>query len=83
MSSQRSDRVADVVRQALAEVIQRDSRDPRVGFVTVTGVKLSPDLRHARVFISSLGDEEACRTSLDALNKAAKQVPDLKIPIIK
>jgi len=46
-------------------------RDPRVGFVTITGVSVSPDLRNARVFVSVLGAPEARRASVDALNSAA------------
>ena len=49
--------VGDLVRAELAGLIQRELRDPKVGFVTVTAVKLSPDLRHARVFISVLAEE--------------------------
>jgi len=57
MSPNRSERVGDRIRQELAKIIGEELRDPRVGFVTVTGVDLSPDLRHARVFVSVLGDE--------------------------
>lgn len=71
MSTPRADRIADIVRQALAEVIQQDTRDPRVGFVTLTQVKLSPDLRHARVFVSRLGAEEEIDEAITALNRAA------------
>jgi len=46
-------------------------RDPRVGFVTITGVTVSPDLRSVRVFVSVLGAPEARRASVDALNSAA------------
>ena len=55
MSPNRSERVGDRIRQELAKIIGEELRDPRVGFVTVTGVDLSPDLRHARVFVSVLG----------------------------
>jgi ribosome-binding factor A len=46
-------------------------KDRRIGFVTVTGVKLSPDLRHARIFISLMGSETKKEESLAALNHAA------------
>ena len=71
MTVQRSDRLADVIRQALAEAVQHDLRDPRVGFVTLTGVKLSADLRHARVYVSALSGRADLETSLKALNHAA------------
>ena len=48
-------RVDEAVRAVLSDAIAKDLKDPRVGFVTVTGVKTSPDLRHARVYVSVLG----------------------------
>ena len=48
-------RVDEAMRAVLSEAISKDLKDPRVGFVTVTGVKTSPDLRHARVYVSVLG----------------------------
>jgi ribosome-binding factor A len=63
-------RVDEAVRAVLSDVIATDLKDPRVGFVTVTGVKTSPDLRHARVFVSVLGDEQARAASLDGLRSA-------------
>jgi ribosome-binding factor A len=50
-------RVNEVIRQVLGDVIARDLKDPRIGFVTVTDVDTSPDLRTARVYVSVLGDE--------------------------
>jgi len=52
----RTDRVGEEFREIIAESIQR-LKDPRVGFVTVTGVKVSPDLKSARVFYTALGDD--------------------------
>jgi ribosome-binding factor A len=63
-------RVDEAVRAVLSDAITRDLKDPRVGFVTVTGVKTSPDLRHARVYVSVLGDEAAREGSLDGLRSA-------------
>jgi ribosome-binding factor A len=63
-------RVDEAVRAVLSDAITRDLKDPRVGFVTVTGVKTSPDLRHARVYVSVLGDEVAREGSLDGLRSA-------------
>ena len=51
-------RVNEAVREVLCDAITADLKDPRIGFVTVTGVETSPDLRHARVFVSVLGDED-------------------------
>jgi ribosome-binding factor A len=63
-------RVNEAMREVLSDVIATEIKDPRVGFVTVTGVKTSPDLRHARVYVSVLGDEGAREASLDGLRSA-------------
>ncbi len=52
-------------------MVSRDLKDHRVGFVTITGVQLSPDLRHARIFVSTMGTEKQKKDSIDALNHAA------------
>jgi len=70
MSGSRMRRVDEAVRAVLSDVITQELKDPRVGFVTVTGVKTSPDLRHARVFVSVLGDDEAREASLVGLRSA-------------
>jgi ribosome-binding factor A len=70
MSSARMRRVDEAVRAVLSDAISSDVKDPRVGFVTVTGVKTSPDLRHARVYVSVLGDASAREASLDGLRSA-------------
>jgi ribosome-binding factor A len=63
-------RVDEAVREVLSDAIATQLHDPRVGFVTVTGVKTSSDLRHARVYVSVLGDEEARDASLVGLRSA-------------
>jgi ribosome-binding factor A len=63
-------RVDEAVRAVLSEAISKHLKDPRVGFVTVTAVKTSPDLRHARVYVSVLGDEPARAASMDGLRSA-------------
>jgi ribosome-binding factor A len=70
MSGERMRRVDEAMRQVLGEALAQDLKDPRVGFVTVTDVKTSPDLRHARVYVSVLGDEAAQRASIDGLRSA-------------
>ena len=65
----RMDRVSEEFREVVAEEIQR-LKDPRVGFVTVTGVTVSPDLRRARVFYTVLGDDRARRATAAALLSA-------------
>jgi ribosome-binding factor A len=70
MTHRRNERVAEEIRGVLAEAI-REVRDPAVGFVTLTGVDLSPDLRQARVFVSRLGTEADRDASVAALNHAS------------
>lgn len=70
MPQGRMRRVDEAVREVLSGAIAKDLQDPRVGFVTVTAVKTSPDLRHARVYVSVLGDERARTASLDGLRSA-------------
>lgn len=70
MSGSRMRRVDEAVRAVLSDVITQELKDPRVGFVTVTAVKTSPDLRHARVYVSVLGDDEVRADSLLGLNSA-------------
>jgi len=70
MTGGRMRRVDEAVREVLSGAITQELKDPRVGFVTVTAVETSPDLRHARVFVSVLGDEaQRCR-SMDGLRAA-------------
>ena len=70
MRSGRMRRVDEAMRAVLSDAIAKDLKDPRVGFVTVTGVKTSPDLRHARVYVSVLGDDAAREASIDGLRSA-------------
>jgi ribosome-binding factor A len=56
MSTGRMRRVDEAIRQVLGDAVAGDLKDPRVGFVTVTDVRTSPDLSHARVYVSVLGD---------------------------
>jgi ribosome-binding factor A len=64
-------RVNEAVREVLSGHITDDLKDPRIGFVTVTGVETSPDLRHARVYVSVLGSDEQRSDALEGLNSSA------------
>jgi ribosome-binding factor A len=68
--SERMRRVDTAVRQVLGDALSQDLKDPRVGFVTVTDVSTSPDLRHARVYVSILGTPAEQQSSLDGLRSA-------------
>jgi ribosome-binding factor A len=67
--TERMRRVNEAIREALAEAIG-ELKDPRIGFVTVTGVKTSTDLRQARVFVSVLGNERKRENTLAGLASA-------------
>ena len=71
MSGRRADRVAEAVREVIAEMLLREIKDPRIGMVTLTTVELTDDLRHAKVFFSCVGDEAARQRSLSGLRSAA------------
>ena len=66
----RPDRVADQIRHELATLLAREVHDPGIGFVTITRVQMTPDLQHARVYYTALGDERARRESDRALHRA-------------
>src|SRR5215475_110987 len=70
MRGGRMRRVDEAMRAVLSDAISKDLKDPRVGFVTVTGVKTSPDLRHARVYVSVLGNDDARAASIEGLRSA-------------
>jgi ribosome-binding factor A len=64
-------RVNEAVREVVSLHIAGDLKDPRIGFVTVTGVDTSPDLRHARVYVSVLGSEVEREEAFQGLSSAA------------
>ena len=70
MTGDRMRRVDEAIREVLSAALTRDVKDPRIGFVTVTDVKTSPDLRRARVFVTVLGDDDVRTASLAGLQSA-------------
>ncbi|HVO27522.1 MAG TPA: 30S ribosome-binding factor RbfA [Candidatus Margulisiibacteriota bacterium] len=71
MSARRADRVAEAVREVIAELLLRDIKDPRIGMITLTSVAFSDDLKHARVYFSCVGDSAVRERSLTGLRSAA------------
>lgn len=69
--STRQEKVREMLKIEISDIIHKDMKDPRIGFVTITDVKISPDLRFARVYVSVLGDEEQKNKSLKGLKSAA------------
>lgn len=70
MPTDRMRRVDEAVRQVLSDAVAQDLQDPRIGFVTMTSVKTSPDLRHARVYVSVLGNDDERAATLAGLQSA-------------
>ena len=67
----RTERLAHQIRVELAEMMTRELKDPRIGLATVTRVDLSPDLLHARAWVSVLGSPEEQQGTIDGLTSAA------------
>lgn len=87
MRHTRADRVADQIKKEVAAILALKARDPRIGFVTVTDVKVTPDLHHAKIFVS-VHEKQDERLTFSALKKAvgfvraelAKQLPLRRVP---
>lgn len=71
MSGRRPERIGEQIREEVSQIITGDLKDPRIGVTTVTDVKMSPDLKHARVFVTVMGSDDEVARSLRALNSAA------------
>jgi len=70
MQGKRLDRVNQLIKEEVSTLLQRELKDPRLGFVTVTEVETTKDLRTAKVFVSVLGDERQWEASMTALARA-------------
>ena len=68
--NRRMRRLDELLRQEIARLISEEVRDPRVGFTTVMDARVSPDLRHARVYVSVLGDAAEKEAAVEALRRA-------------
>ena len=71
MANRRQRQVSELLHQEISQLLQHRTQDPRLGFVTVTGVEVSPDLQQARVFVSVLGDKKDAKETLQGLTSAA------------
>ncbi len=70
LSYKRTDRLADLIRAELSDIILRKTKDPRVSLVTITGVDLSDDLHTAKVYFSVMGTEKECQDAAEGLRSA-------------
>ena len=93
MGSFRLEKVGHLIRELVSEVI-RELKDPRIGFAGINEVKISPDLRHAKIYISVFGSDKEKSDTLDGLNSAKgyikrkiapelslRQIPDLSFAL--
>jgi len=72
MAKQRTDRLNSLLKEVLSEVIRKEVRNPKISeFFTITSVDISKDLRHAKVHVSVIGDENVKKETLRELNKAS------------
>ena len=67
----RTDRIADQIQRELANLIQFEIKDPRVGMVTITAVEVSKELEYARIYFTVLGDEQSRKATGEGLSRAA------------
>jgi ribosome-binding factor A len=70
MSNVRANRVAEQLKKEVSDIIQRELKDPRIGFITITDVDVTGDLQQAKVFITVYGEEEERKQTFDGLEKA-------------
>jgi ribosome-binding factor A len=71
MQGRRVDRIEEQLRIEISAILEREIQDPRIGLATITGVKISSDLRHARVFVTALGGAEEHKRMIQGLRSAA------------
>lgn len=77
MPSQRQQRVNNLLQIEISDIIRREINDPKLGFVTITSCDISPDLRHALVYVSILGDDKAKANSMRVLIRARSVIRGL------
>ena len=92
--TQRTDRIDELLRQEIGSIVTREVADPRIGFATITKVETTPDLRHARVWVSVIGQTKERAATVAALGRAMpfvrrelgknlrlKRIPDLHVEL--
>jgi ribosome-binding factor A len=92
--SQRTERIDELLRQEIGSIVSREVADPRIGFATITKVETTPDLRHARVWVSVIGQPRERTATIAALGRAMpfvrhelgrtlrlKRIPDLHVEL--
>jgi len=77
MANKRAIRVGELLKEEISQIVLREMKDPRIGFVSITDVEVSGDLRHAKVFISVYGDDKEKEETLEGLQQAQGYVRKL------
>ncbi|MFH0771011.1 MAG: 30S ribosome-binding factor RbfA [Candidatus Omnitrophota bacterium] len=67
----RPERIASQMKEYVSSIVYEEIKDPRIGFITVTRIEVTPDLRNAKIFFSVFGDKEDKQRALEGLNSAA------------
>lgn len=70
MAEHRLERLKELIKSEFGQMLQRDLKDPRIGFVSVTGVEVSNDCSHVKIFVSVLGDEQVKQATMEGLESA-------------
>jgi ribosome-binding factor A len=70
MGQLRTEKVQELIKQEVSQIILKELKDPRIGFITVTQVDVTGDLRNAKIYVSLMGSEEQIRDCWDGLQKA-------------
>lgn len=83
MTTQRPERVQEALRQEISRIVQNEIKDPRLGFLTITKVDMTRDLRYARVYFSVFGEDKDKITTLKGLNSAKGYIKGLLSERIK
>lgn len=71
-SYKRADRVSDLLKEEISQLLLREVKDPHIGFITITDVEVSKDLQVAKVYYTILGDKKQLRESAQALNRVSR-----------
>ena len=70
MGEHRAERLRELIKSEFGQILQRDLKDPRIGFVSVTDVEVSNDYSHVKIFVSIMGNEEAKQQTMEGLESA-------------
>jgi len=70
MAEHRQERLSELIKSEFGQILQRDLKDPRIGFVSITDVEVSNDYSHVKIFVSIMGNDEAKKSTMEGLESA-------------